>query len=182
MVSKSRQHPINYLTQSTDILVNSIFGDLGGPKSTEKWGALRDRLRSPASSWRYEIHWGERDDDDTEPCPLGFSENFGVVQFGNDLYSLGLLVQFRIDLCYFLKNISEENKNTATRRHPTSDSCPQHLQTDFWNSHAKRSKTTMQKAKFSKNHKNPNNSQTVQTRAKLYNCLFLQQYLQMDAD
>ena len=32
---------------------------------------------------------------------LDFPEIFGVIQFGNDLYSLGMVVQFGMDLCYF---------------------------------------------------------------------------------
>ena len=58
-------------------------------------------------------------------------EIFGVIQFGNDLYSLGMVIQFGIDLHYFIKNISRKDKNTATGRPPTFGASPQSLQTEF---------------------------------------------------
>ena len=90
---------------------------------------------------------------------LDFPKIFRFVQFGIDLYSLGMAVQFGRYLHNFIWKISRKNKNTATRRRPEFSACPQICQSVFRNSGEKRFKSCKEKQQMTEN---PENSQTVQ--------------------
>ena len=110
-------------------------------------------------------------------------ENFArFVQFGIDLYRLGLVVQFRIGTLYFFEEVRPKIK---IRRRDLihvpihARICPKGI---FETTKRNGSNPVRKDALFRKITNLYRNSQTVQINAKLYNFLFLQQYLQMDAD
>ena len=58
-------------------------------------------------------------------------EIFGVIQFGNDLYSLGMVIQFHGGKTYFIWRGCRKNKRTATGCSPKMNGCARTSETDF---------------------------------------------------